>query len=146
MVLTEVNVPANITEPLVLLATGAFGELYFSGQVVRWKMDTLQDPIIDVQVIREAIAAIHKITLNAKTPLVLDLSHDSGVMFTPTARAALLGQDFVRSRTAIGIVVNAVTRKTIFMHLVSYNKNNLPLKSFESEQEALKWLTTFIPN
>lgn len=146
MVITEIPV-IQVQVPLPCpLASGAFGTLYLIDGRVIWRMEGLKNPVIDVLGIREAIAAINKITQNSKTPLLIDLKCEGVVMLTPTAKAALLGTDFVKMRSAIAFVCDEVARKTVFMHLVSFNKYNVPLKSFSSEGEAMSWLAGFLLN
>lgn len=130
----------------LILGSGAFGSLLQKEGELVWTLAGMQNPVIDVQAIREAMSAINKATHSSRTSLLLDLRCEGVMMFTPTAKAALLGHDFVKMRTAMAFVCTEVTRKTVFMHLVSFNKFNLPIKAFSNEEEAMTWLKGFLPN
>lgn len=137
----------QLQEPVRPAATGAFGNLYIENHLVTWRISSLENDVIDISAIREAISAIHMITRNRRTPLIIDLSDPKGIpAFTPTAKAALMGNDFLKLRSAVAFITNGITHRTIFLHLISFNKTNVPMKSFANEAEATQWLQSLHAN
>lgn len=128
-------------------AIGSFGQLFFHEQIVYWRVNSIGNNVLDIAVIRKVISAINKITQNNKTPLLIDISDPDHIpSFTPTARAAMLGPDFIKSRTSIAFLINSITQRTIYYHIYSSNRINVPLKAFQIEEEAKNWLHTFLGN
>lgn len=120
-------------------ASGAFGLLYNHGFYILWKPKV--NVAIEITAIKEALSAIHKLSHHKKVSIIIDLSQpDVSINFTPSARALLLGNDFVRLCNGIACITTPITRKSIFLHLVALNKLNVSLKAFESEQSAVQWV------
>ena len=128
-------------------AIGSFGQIFYYNHIVYWRVATVGTNVLDISSIRELISAINKTTQNTKTPILIDVSDTKEIpSFTPTARAAVLGADFVKYRSAIAFLTNEITRKSIFMHMISNNRITTPLKSFSNETEANSWLQSFLAN
>ncbi|MBX7094042.1 MAG: hypothetical protein K1X56_04930 [Flavobacteriales bacterium] len=121
--------------------SGDFGRLNYTGKILTWSLSDFHNPVIDLPMVRELISVMNRITRGEKSTLLIDLKNCGIPMITPTAKAALLGSDMTKLRVAIAFSLDTITRKTVFLNLVSFNKFNIPLRAFESEQEANNWLS-----
>ena len=97
--------------------------------------DTLEDA-------RANVAAVYKIGLDRRRPLLVDIRLMKG--FNQEARAYYASEEVVQMISALALWVESPVSRVLANFFLGLNRVRVPTKLFTSEEEAVAWLKNFI--
>ncbi|MES2761641.1 MAG: hypothetical protein V4677_05520 [Bacteroidota bacterium] len=106
------------------------------------KIEMLEDQIIDLQEAVQLNIAQGEL-LEGKPGLVLMVA-DSSTQFTSDARDFSASSEGLRFSIAEAILVKNLAQRIVVSFYLKINKPAKPSKAFNTEEEAIKWLLSFL--
>lgn len=94
---------------------------------------------------KKHIEAVVKLSGGKKRPFLIDTRNARGSYSVEAMRTLAKNPEIVRVRKAQAIIIDSLPNRLLANFYIKFHKPENPIKIFEKEGEALKWLKQFLP-
>jgi hypothetical protein len=107
--------------------------------VVTSNLPDLEHSLVDAKVNMEAIG---RVSGGLRLPLLVDSRIPANI--TPEAKKYYAGEEAAKIVSACGILAAGVLTRVVANLIIPHTKQAMPMKLFNSENDAVHWLTGFL--
>jgi len=120
---------------------------YLEDDLVKlWKEDNIlfseyKSEILDLEAAKNTVKSRLQFTDNKTYPVVIDITNIRTV--TKEARDYLSRGEAISHLSAAAIIANSLATRLLFNFFLTFSKPALPMRIFNSKDEAIKWIGQF---